>query len=245
MAAHFRPLPSPPEPQALAPQRAIRPASKASGAPAPPQRASSAEQVPANVEALGDKVVVSCFNGRWVAVLASLPAGSAFVGPPRGLGPFGDRRLPLVITAATCQMCDEKKEWAEFTRGGSMRLFRRLHRTLQDPVHTTAWGAGKIVCRACGRGEHDPPKTFLSNMGQQGIVGVTLELKVTIEDQGHVAVHETARMELGKDNQKKIESELYDRAAGALRDYFETTTHPMDSLDPMEEEMDTGDEGTP
>ena len=90
-----------------------------------------------------------------------------------------------------------------------------------------------------------PPKTYLGNMCQQGILGVALELAVTIEDQGHVAVHETARMDLGKDNQRQIEAELYGGVAHKLRGYYESPTRPMDALDPMEEEIDTGDEGGP
>lgn len=184
---------------------------------------------------------VAAFDGAWCARLAYADTERIFVPAPEGLFVPTVASRWMLLSEATCQVCGLTVGLGALTMAGQQRAHRRLYRMLSLAPQECSWGPGRIVCKACGRGEHVSPKSFVHIQAHTGAIEAELSVELRLSDQGHEVALMRSSVALSEAALHSAEADLFERAAKRLRQYWEVPSHPLDVLDPNEGEADSLD----
>ena len=187
------------------------------------------------------QVCVAAFDGAWCARLSYADAERVFVPAPEGLFVPRVASRWMLIDEATCQVCGLTVGLGALTMAGQQRAHRRLYRMISLAPAECSWGPGRIVCKACGRGEHVSPKSFVRIQAHTGAIEAELSVELRLSDQGYEVAHTRTTVALSEAALHEAEADLFERAAKRLRQYWEVPSHPLDVLDPNESEADSLD----
>lgn len=213
-------------------------AGKGTGAPRLPGP-SALLQVRTSVAVSDKEVCVAAFDGAWCARLEYADVERVYVPAPEGLFIPKVSSRWMLVSAATCQVCGLTVGLGSLTMSGQQRVHRRLYRMLSLAPQVCSWGSGRIVCKACGRGQYVSPKSFVYIQAQTGAIDAELSVELRLSDQGHEVARTSCQVPLSEEGLHSVQADLFERAAKRLRQYWEVPSHPLDVVDPNESEADS------
>lgn len=231
-------------PQALPPTRhpqGDQPPVAKSAAAAPPTRGDGRpkERLKVATRVRDGVLLVAAPEADFFAEMEIMPARHPFIAAP--LGMLVPNICPewLRIQTAHCQMCCKNFPFENLTRAGQLRCFRRLYRALTSGTGETECATSRIVCKGCGGGDCEVPKSYIQSLVQRGIMDVEVEFVVRVKDAAHTAAQVSRTYSLGKEKQQKFEAGLYAEVAEKIRKYWEDPTNPVDAADPNTDPVDS------